>query len=386
MRLLHTGDWHVGKTIRGRSRADEFEAVVGEVVDIAKSEDVDAVLLAGDVNDQRAVASEADAIVFDALLELHAANIPVVVIPGNHDSAARLEVLAKLLTRIGVTVVPRVRRPDAGGVVEVPARDASHGALVCCIPFVAERRFSDASALFEDPAVLVGDYDEKMGALLTAMSGAFRADRVNVILGHLFVDGALIGGGEREVTIGPNYAVSPARIPSDASYVALGHIHRPQQMRGCPAPTYYCGSLLQLDFGERDQDKAVYIVDVMPTKPAKVTQIKLSSGRKLVDLPEGTVDELPGLAEGLENAYLRVRVKTDGPVPGIADRVRELLPNALDVHLSYERQDADDGRPSVRSLEPRAQFLSYYEAVHEASPPDELMVAFDRVYEEAHSS
>ncbi|MGH2694561.1 MAG: metallophosphoesterase family protein, partial [Actinomycetota bacterium] len=230
MRLLHTGDWHVGKTIRGRSRADEFEAAVAEVVDVAVTEKVDAVLLSGDLYDQRAVTSEADGVVFDALLELHAAQIPVVAIPGNHDSAARFEVLTRLLQRIGVTVVARVRRPEDGGAVEVPARDGSHAALVCCLPFVAERRFSDASALFEDPAVLVGDYDEKMGALLEAMGRSFRPDRVNVVMGHLFVDGALIGGGEREVTIGRNYAVSPARIPKDATYVALGHIHRPQEM------------------------------------------------------------------------------------------------------------------------------------------------------------
>jgi DNA repair protein SbcD/Mre11 len=278
-----------------------------------------------------------------------------------------------------------VRRPDEGGVVEIPARDGSHGALVCCLPFVAERRFSDAAALFEDPAVLVGDYDEKMGALLEAMGRSFRADRVNIVMGHLFVDGALIGGGEREVTIGRNYAVSPARIPKDATYVALGHIHRPQQMKGCPAPTYYCGSLLQLDFGERDQDKSVYVVEAVPAKPAKVTQIELASGRRLVDLPEAALDELSSLAQGLEDAFLRVHVKTEGPVPGIADRVRELLPNALEVHLSYERRDATEGRPSLRGLEPRAQFLSYYESVHGAEPTDELMTAFDRVYEEAQA-
>jgi exonuclease SbcD len=386
MRLLHTGDWHVGKTIRGRSRSEEFEAAVAEVVGIAIAEKVDGVLLSGDLYDQRAVTWEADGVVFDALLELHAAKIPVVAIPGNHDSAARFDVLARLLQRVGVSMVARVRRPDEGGAVEVPARDGSHAALVCCLPFVAERRFSDASALFEDPAVLVGDYDEKMGALLEAMSGSFRADRVNVVMGHLFVDGARIGGGEREVTIGPNYAVSPARIPKDATYVALGHIHRPQQMSACPAPTYYCGSLLQLDFGERDQDKSVYVVDAVPGKPAKVTQIKLSSGRRLVDLPEAALDDLPALSEGLEDAYLRVHVKTDGPVPGIADRVRELLPNALEVHLSYQRLDAAEERPSLRGLEPRAQFLSYYESAHGAEPTDEVMAAFDRVYEEAQAS
>ena len=257
--------------------------------------------------------------------------------------------------------------------------------LVSCVPFVPERRFSDAADLFADPSKLFGDYDEKMGQVLAAMAGSFRADRVNVVMAHLFIDGARIGGGERDITVGRAYAVSPARVPADASYVALGHIHRPQQMGGCPSPTYYSGSLLQLDFGEKDQDKVVYVVDAAPGKPAKVRSIPLGVGRKLIDLPELTFDDLPRATADLGDAFLRVNLKTDGPVPGIADRVRELLPNALDVHLAYERSERASGGPSLRTLQPRDQFLSYYSSIHGAEPSDELLAAFDHVYEEAQA-
>ena len=89
MRFLHTADWHVGRTIRGRSRADEFAAALDEVVAIAVEERVDAVLLAGDVYEHRAPGPEADELVFDAFVRLHEAGIRIVEIPGNHDSAAR---------------------------------------------------------------------------------------------------------------------------------------------------------------------------------------------------------------------------------------------------------------------------------------------------------
>lgn len=385
MRFLHTGDWHAGKTIRGRPRHDEFEAVLGEVVDIARSEEVDAVLVAGDIYDQRAVTAEADGLVFDTLLRLHAASIPVVAIPGNHDSAPRLEVLGRLLDRIGTTIVPRVARPEAGGMVEVPARDGSHSGAIYCVPFVAERRFGDAADLFADPAALSAGYDEKMGVIMRTMGEAFTPERVNVVMGHLFVDGARVGGGEREITIGRNYAVSPAHIPSKAAYVALGHIHRPQQMRGCPSPTYYSGSLLQLDFGEKDQDKVVYIVDAVPSKPAQVKAMALTGGRKLIDVPAATLDELQKRAGDFDDAFLRVAVKTEGPVPGLADRVREALPNALEVHLAYDRPERSGDVPLLRTLQPREQFLAYYESTHGAAPPRELLDAFDDVYEEAAS-
>src|SRR5712691_7841193 len=130
MRLLHTGDWHVGKTIRGRSRAAEFEAVLGEVVGIALQEGVDAVLVAGDIYDHRSPPPEADLLVFEALVRMYEAGIRVVAIPGNHDSAVRLEALAKLLLPLGVHVVPRVRPPSEGSLVEVASRDGRQAALV----------------------------------------------------------------------------------------------------------------------------------------------------------------------------------------------------------------------------------------------------------------
>ncbi len=387
MRFLHTSDWHVGKAIRGRSRTEEFAAVLDEVVEVAVAEAVDAVLLAGDVYEHRSAAPEADALVFDALLRLHDAGIRVVAIPGNHDSAVRLEAFGKLLRPLGTEVAHRVLPPDRGGIVEVPSRDGSEVAGVACVPFVPERRFGDAAELFAASERWYLSYAEGMGELLTAMAGGFRPDRVNVVLAHLFTDGALLrgrgrdtalGGGEREVTIGVNYAVAPSRLPGDAAYVALGHVHKPQRVKGSAAPARYAGSLLQLDFGEVDQRKSVTVVEASAGKPANVTEVPLSAGRKLLDV-RGTLDEVVAKAGEVGDAFLRVFVKTDGPVPGIADRVRESLPNALDVHLEYERHENGSDGPAVSSLAPRDQFVAYYFAEHGAEPSDELLGAFDEL-------
>lgn len=381
MRFLHTGDWHVGRALRGRSRSDEFAAALGEVVDIGVAEAVDAVLVAGDLYDQRAVTADADTIVFETLIKLHEKGIPVVAIPGNHDSVARLAALTPLLAHVGVTVAPKVRPPGAGGIVEVGARRGTGSALVACIPFVSPRRFSDATQLFGDLAAGYVTFDAGMGDLMGALADGFRSDRVNVVLGHMFVSGAQPGGGERQITIGADYAVSPAKLPGTAHYIALGHIHKPQAVRAAPAPTRYCGSLIQLDFGEREQTKSVVIVDAEPGRRARTNEIKLGAGRKLRDVM-GTLDELPALAEASGDAYLRVTVRTDGPVPGIADRVREMLPNALDVRLDYERAEPERPAISLRSLEPRDQFAAYFRDRQGAEPQAELIGAFDRVHDE----
>lgn len=380
MRFLHTADWHVGRAIRGRSRSEEFAAVLDEVVRIAVDEDVDAVLLAGDIYEHRSAAPEADALVFDAFIRLHEAGIRVVTIPGNHDSALRLEALGKLLRPIGVYVAARVAPPDAGGIVEVPSRDGSEIAEVACVPFVPERRFGDAASLFAAGESWYRSYAQGMGELLGAMAAGFTPGGISVVLAHLFTDGALVtpGGGERELTIGMAYAVSPSRLPADVSYLALGHVHLPQAVKGAGAPARFPGSLLQLDFGEAGQRKSVTIVDIEAGKPAKVREVALSAGRQLRDL-RGTLDEVVATAADVGDAYLRVFVATDGPVPGIADRVREALPNALDVHLEYERREPSTRPEPVSSLDPREQFVAYYRTEHGAEPPDDVLAAFDEV-------
>ncbi len=380
MRLLHTADWHVGKTIRGRTRYDEYAAALDQVVAVAEAEGVDAVVVAGDLYDMRALSHDADALIFDTLIRLHEKRIPVVAIPGNHDSAARLEALAPLLAHIGVTVVAKVARPQEGGVLEIPSRDGTRTALIACTPFVSPRRFSGASALFEDPAAPYSSYDEEMGRLLDAMCRSFRADCVNVLLGHMFIAGTRPGGGEREITIGADYAVSPSRLPSTASYVALGHIHRPQSVPATGAQARYAGSLIQLDFGERDQQKSVVVVDVAPGKPARAKEVPIEAGRKLVDV-RGKLDDLPRVAEHAGDAYLRVYVQLDEIVPRIADLVRDVMPNALDVVPEYEAAaPSPEPEVSLRSLASRDQFTAYYRAAHSADPSKELMAAFDRVH------
>ncbi|HYG71354.1 MAG TPA: exonuclease SbcCD subunit D [Actinomycetota bacterium] len=381
MRFLHTSDWHVGRTIRGRSRADEFAAALDQVVGIAADEGVDAVLLAGDVYEHRAPGPEADELVFDAFLRLHDAGIRVVTIPGNHDSPVRMGAFSRLLRPVGVEVAPRVAPPTGGGIVVVPSRDGTEEAEVACVPFVPERRFGDAAALFDASEAWYQSYAQGMGELLAAMASGFSPGRIPIVMGHLFTDGALVtpGGGERELTIGIAYAMPPSRLPGDAAYIALGHVHLPQAVKGSPAPARYAGSLLQLDFGEAGQKKSVAIVDASPGKPAKVTEVPITAGRALRDV-RGTLDEIVALAPSLGDAWLRVFVTTDGPVPGLADRIRDELPNALDVVPVYEREEGGGGDVPIRSLHPRDQFVAYYRAHHQAEPVPALLDAFDEVH------
>jgi exonuclease SbcD len=352
--------------------------VLDEVVGIAIQERVDAVLMAGDLYEHRAASPDADALIFGVFIQLYEAGTPMVLISGNHDASTRLEALAALLRPINIHAVTRVARPNAGGAVEVWSRDGSEAAVVACVPFVPERRFGDAASLFETNEAWYTSYAEGMGQLMDEMAGAFRPDRVNVLMGHLFTDGALLGGGEREVSTGLDYAVSPTRLPGSASYIALGHVHKPQQVKGAPAMARYAGSLLQLDFGEKDQSKSVTLVEAAPGRPTRAREITISGGRQLTDV-SGTLDELQANARYVGDAYLRVTVKAGGPVPNLADVVRDVLPNAVEIRVEYPRQDAECREQSLTTLEPLHQHLAYYRSYHGVEPEQNLVDAFNEV-------
>jgi exonuclease SbcD len=211
------------------------------------------------------------------------------------------------------------------------------------------------------------------------MASAFRPDRVNVLIAHLFAAGAALGTGEMPMTITFDYSIPPARLPGNASYIGLGHIHRPQQITASPSPTYYAGSLLQLDFGEKEQAKSVRIIDASPGKPAKITEIKLTAGRRLVDL-SGTLDSIKQAAATAGDAYLRIRVDTDGPVPGISDQIRQLLPNAVDVRPVYEHApELVEERSTLMNLHPRDQYAAFYRSKYKTDPSSDVLSLFDEL-------
>jgi exonuclease SbcD len=394
MRFLHTGDWHVGKPLKGRSRQDEHEAVLAQIVEIARRERVDALLIGGDTFDSVAPTPEAERLVYSTLAECVGAGIPVVLIGGNHDHPRRLAALTQLLDRLAIFIRPEPSRPADGGVIELPSRDRSEVARIAVLPFVQEPRIIDACRLFDPAEQWYQAYADRVARMLAVLAQEFRASTVNVMMAHLLVDGARVGGGERALHLGQIYAVTPHQLPDTAQYIALNHLHRPQRV-ATASWTEYSGSPLQLDFGEVDQAKRVVLVEAHPGQPVKVQSVPLTVGRRLLDVV-GTLEELTARADDLRGAFLRVELRAPRPQPGLVAQVKETLPDALEVRCIYTEAPpvlatAPDvsptdaaGTPVPRnSLDPTTRLRAYYRQSRGAELPETMATLFTQLYEEA---
>jgi exonuclease SbcD len=334
MRFLHTADWHVGKTLKGRSRLAEQEQVLREIVTIARTHEVDAVLVAGDLYDTAAPTADAQKLVNRTLLGLAKDGVEVIAIAGNHDHAATIDAYRGFAKAAGITLVGTVRTAGNGGLVEFTARSTGERATLAVLPFLSTRYAVRAAELLAGtPAQHTSAYDQQLRDILGKLTAGFRDDAVNLVMAHLTVLDGRMGGGERAAQSIFEYAVPAGIFPVDAHYVALGHLHRRQAV-AASCPVHYSGAPLAVDFGEQENTPVVCVVDAAPGTPAAVTDVPIQAGRRLRTL-RGTVAELSVLGEMVGDDFLRVWVREPARA-GLREEVTALLPNALEVRIDPE--------------------------------------------------
>jgi DNA repair protein SbcD/Mre11 len=376
VRFLHTSDWHVGKTLKGHDRLPEQREVLAEIVRTAAEHRVDAVLVAGDLYETATPGAEAQQLVVRTLLALRETGAQVVAIAGNHDHAPTLDAYRPLAGAAGITLVGRVRRPADGGVVAFDAASDGSPVRIAALPFLSQRYAVRAAELLaHTPAENSAGYDAWVRGIIAALARGFEPGAVNVVLTHLTVTGAAFGGGERQSQSIFEYHVPAAAFPADAHYVALGHLHRRQSVPAA-CPVHYSGAPLRVDFGEQDGTPVVLLVEASPDTPARVTDVPITAARRLRTL-RGTVAELSALDVDPDD-LLRV-VVTEPARAGLREEVRELLPNALEVHIERSAPASAPARP--RTDRAPADLLHDYLADREVADP-RVEALFARLHDE----
>ncbi|MGN8244465.1 exonuclease SbcCD subunit D [Cellulomonas soli] len=398
MRLIHTSDWHLGRTLHGVDLLEHQAAYLDHLVELARAERVDAVVVAGDVFDRAIPPVEAVTLLSDVLARL-AESTTVVVTSGNHDSATRLGFGAALMrervrvrTRVAGLAEPVVLH-GAGS-----ARGADGDVLVYGVPYLdpdfarQELAEPDAAPLRRSHEAVVAaavrriraDVEGRTGSAAGASGGA--APRT-VVAAHAFVVGGAVSESERDIRVGGVDQV-PAGVFAGLDYVALGHLHGPQRVSGPDGTVLrYSGSPLAYSFSEQHHAKSSVLVDLSGAE-VRTETVAAPVPRRLADLT-GSLEELLGAAgEPHVRDWLRVTVTDPHRPQDLFRRVRDRFPHALVV----QHRAAGGAEGPVRAatvtaahdpLEVAADFVAHVTGA--APTPDELAV-LRRAYESVAAS
>ncbi|WP_203184876.1 exonuclease SbcCD subunit D [Streptomyces pratensis] len=343
MRILHTSDWHLGRSFHRVPMLDAQAAYIDHLVETVREHSVDVVVVAGDVYDRAVPPLSAVQLFDDALHRLATDGVPTVMISGNHDSARRLGVGAGLIARAGIHLRTDPGECSTPVVLRDPQGDVAFYGLPYLEPALVKDGLGASKAGHE--AVLTAAMDRVRADLATRPDGTR-----SVVLAHAFVAGGEPSDSERDITVGGVAAV-PAGVFDGVDYVALGHLH------GCQTVTErvrYSGSPLAYSFSEHAHRKTMWLIDLGAGGDLVAERIDCPVPRPLARLRGslGTLLVDPALERHQESwveATLTDPARPDEPMT----RLLERFPHALSLVFDPERRPEDPLASYAQRLEGR---------------------------------
>ena len=311
MKVLHTSDWHIGRTLYGRKRYEEFGAFLTWLADTIQQNEIDALLVAGDIFDTSAPSNRAQELYYRFLCRVAASCCRhVVVVAGNHDSPSFLNAPKELLKALDVHVVGSSTESPEDEVLVLRNDQDTPELIVCAVPYLRDRdiRVAEAGESVEDKERKLIDGIRTHYAAVAALAEQKReelgVDIPIVGTGHLFTAGGqtVDGDGVRELYVGSLAHVTAGIFPACFNYLALGHLHIPQEVNGSKT-IRYSGSPLPMGFGEAKQQKSVCQVEFHST----------AASVQLIDVPVfQKLERVKGDWDGISSRILELTA-TDDP-------------------------------------------------------------------------
>lgn len=352
MKFIHLSDLHLGKRVNEFSMLEDQEYILNEIIKVIDSEKPDGVLIAGDVYDKSVPSAEAVQLFDDFLYRLSERKLQVFVISGNHDSPERIAFGARLMERSGVHLSPVYN----GTVTSTAMQDEYGMVYIHMLPFIKPshvRRFY--------PELEIESYTDAVAAALADVPGDL--DERNVLLTHQFVTGASRSESE-EISVGGSDRVDMTAFDG-FDYVALGHIHGPQNI-GIKGNVRYCGTPLKYSFSEAKHEKSVTVVELKEKGTISVRTVPLVPRHDLREI-RGTYMELTAKSyyeDSPVDDYLHITLTDEEDIPDALGKLRVIYPNLMKLDydnqrtrasMKLEMEDADKQRT------PLELFAEFYE-------------------------
>lgn len=397
MKILHTSDWHIGKQLHGYDLSEDLELFFEWLVNFIKTQNIDVLLVSGDIFDQANPSQAAEKQYYDLLKALIATNCKIILTGGNHDSATGLNAPARLLQEFDISVIGGATLELEDMFIEVEKNNEK--IVVAAIPFLKDRDIRKAAA-GETYATKILEIKNGLRAYFKAVNRHYLENYSPLpffVMGHLYVQGSQISESEREIQIGNQAGVEVSMFENTPHYVALGHIHKPQTLAVEPH-IHYCGSPIALSFSEKKDFKQVQVITVLNGKINHVETVPLPKFRNLITF-EGSLAEveakirtynkdtrLISLAEVIVNEddeNIVIQQSFESLITSKPNPKLEIVKSRLNFKTKIRgATDAFSANTDVAQVTPLEMFEKRLELAGELENTEELMHAFREILQE----
>ncbi|WP_417259988.1 exonuclease SbcCD subunit D [Celeribacter sp.] len=399
MRALHTADWHIGQTLNGWSREAEHAAFLAAIGTLLEAEEIDLLLIAGDVFDNTNPSGESQRMLYTALADFkrRRPNLTIIMSGGNHDPALRLEAPADLIKGFDIHAVGTVQRTDGkididSHLIAVLAPDGTPAAYVLAVPFLRAADLTGLTFSDSENGLSVVEAARVFYADLTKAAEARIGDLPLIATSHLHCIGGMESeGAERRILIGGAHAVPPDIFPPRIDYVALGHLHGPQYLDG--GRVRYSGSCFPLSASEIRYNHGVTILDING-REITTTHRDIPWPAPVLRLPKAGTTTLDGLAAALAELdntapvdlrpLVYVELEAEDAASVVMGKAEDLLraapvrPAGIRIHRPVQDGETHTPAPTVslKETDPETLFCKAFEAQNGFAPEERHLAAF----------
>lgn len=392
MKIIHTSDWHLGKSLEGFSRLEEQEKFIEDFILMIEENNADLVIISGDIYDNGNPPARAENLFYRAIKSIsNFGKRAVLIIAGNHDNPERLSAASPLAYEHGIIMLGTPKSvASIGQYGEFEIVNSGEGfvellinrekIVILTMAYPSEKRLNEIFNEENDEESRVMGYSERVGQLFLSLSSNFREDTINIATSHLFMLGGDTTDSERPIELGGTLAVSANMLPEKAQYVALGHLHRPQKVKGTEIQAYYSGSPLQYSKSEIGYSKSCYLIQVKAGVEASVETLYLKNYKPI------EVWKCNGVLEAIEmcrinsekDAWVYLEIKTEEfisqeDIKAMRDLKQDIIQIKPDIK-GLDAVETDMINLNERSME--ELFTDFYKAQRQVEPSNELMELF----------
>ena len=378
MRILHTSDWHIGHRLYEQPRIEEHRQFLDWLLTKIKEKEVDVLLVSGDIFDTAAPSSEATNLYYRFLFQLYdETHAHAVITAGNHDSPMRLAAPREFLQMGRVHVVGEI---DSESDI-IMLQNGESTVAIAAVPYLSENEILPHVSL-ETNVEKTERYREAVKQLYQGYVDRIPREIPKILMGHFVVHGGEESGSERIIQIGGSTAVRISDLPDGIDYMALGHLHRPQSVRGASYPIQYAGSPLPMTFKEALYEKKVYLLDLAKSNDNRLTELTIPVFKELCRVC-GNYDQVMLRANAADEDWTEkyIEVQLIGQKIGDQDKIRDAFSNRGGQVLLIRPPEVQPYEPNpfiqeLSETSPEDVFAEFYRSEHGVDAPNEIRTTF----------